>query len=101
MAIFEKDKASRRYYSRTIGVWPTSPGGVPIGSTVHYLDDGKRFIYDGQEWLSWSEEAEIIEALSDVEQAVSELLPYIQAINGHLQNGSGVTNKEAIELAIG
>lgn len=80
MAIFEKDRASRRYYSLSIDDNPTATGGVPTGSIVHFLDTGEMKIFDGKEWQSWSQEAEIVSALGDVEQAVHDLLPHIRVI---------------------
>lgn len=82
MAIFEKDRASRRYYLPSTdslsGIKSTAPGGIPTGSIATYTDKGAKFIYDGQSWTPWAGEED--EELVAVREAVEALLPHLRVI---------------------
>lgn len=74
MAVFEKDRASRRYYLRSTDSWGSikSPGGIPTGSVATYTDTGAKFIYDGSAWVPWAGEEE--ELLVEIRDALNVMV---------------------------
>ena len=76
MAIFEKDRGSRRYFSQSTDPFPTPEGGVPSGSMLVYTDTGERLIFDGDSrvWLPFVGEEDIISVLEDIRDGIGDLL---------------------------
>ena len=81
MAVFEKDRASRRYYSKSSDPFPEHEGGIPIGSMLTYTDTGDRFIFDeANEWLPFIGEEDLLGVLEEIRDIDSELLGHIKII---------------------
>ncbi|KKL10439.1 hypothetical protein LCGC14_2555800 [marine sediment metagenome] len=80
MAVFEKDRGSRRYYSTSGDALPQSPGGIPTGSILTYTDTGDRFIYDGTLWLPFEGVEDTNEVLEQIGDTLVDLLRHIEMI---------------------
>ncbi len=83
MAVFEREKSSRRFFSLSTDARPTSPGGIPGGSIVTHVDTGDRFIYDGNArvwhpFVGVEDSLEALEALRDSNAEIALLLEDIQ-----------------------
>ena len=78
MAIFEKDRGSRRFFSLSTDDFPTAPGGIPTGSFLTYTNTGDRFIYDGnnREWLPFVGVEDTINVLEEIRDTLGCLLAH-------------------------
>ena len=68
MAVFEKGKAIRRFFSLSTDALPTADGGIPSGSILVYTDNGDRFIYDAEtdSWVPFVGVEDTRDVLEDV-----------------------------------
>ncbi len=80
MAVFEREKSSRRFFSLSTDPRPTHPGGIPGGSIVTYTDTGERFIYDGNShvWLPFVGEEDLLFVLEDIRDGIGDLLAHMR-----------------------
>ncbi len=78
MAVFERERASRRFFSLSTDDFPKAPGGIPSGSILTYTDTGERFIYDGDSrvWLEFVGEEDILGVLEEIRDCVGDLLAH-------------------------
>lgn len=84
MAIFEKERASRRYYSLSTDAYPVVAGAnTPAGSMLTYTDTGAKFIYDGKLWQPFAGgegDTDVLAALDDMKEVLYQLLRHIEVI---------------------
>ncbi len=80
MAVFERERSSRRFFSLSSDPFPTAAGGIPGGSIVTYTDTGDRFIYDSGSgaWLPFVGEEDLLEVLEDIRDGISDLLAHFK-----------------------
>lgn len=79
-APFERDRASRWFYSLASDPEPESPGGIPIGSFWTHTDTGDVFIFAGKgsarQWCPFKADAtnellrDLILAIRDTQDAL-------------------------------
>jgi len=76
MAIFEKDRGSRRFFSLSTDDRPEAPGGIPGGSILVHTDTGGRFIYNGETraWLPFVGEEDVVGVLEDMTSVMADIL---------------------------
>jgi len=82
MAIFERAQGSRRYYKETKDPFPSAAGGVPTGSIVHDIENGDRFIYNGdaREWLPFIGEEDTLSVLEEIRDRLNNVEPELRII---------------------
>ena len=83
MAVFERERASRRFFSLSGDPRPTAPGGIPSGSVLQHTDTGDRFIYDGDEriwhpFVGVEDSISVLEEIRDSNSAIELLLEDIR-----------------------
>ena len=76
MAVFERDRASRRLWSLSTDPFLAPTGGMPSGSITTYTDTGERFIYDGDSrvWLPLIGEEDLLSVLMDIRDGIGDLI---------------------------
>ena len=85
MAVFEKGKGIRRFFSLSTDALPSVDGGIPSGSILVRTDTGDRFIYNGDtgEWIEFvgvEDTAQVLEEISSKLDALDELARHSSVI---------------------
>ena len=75
MAVFEKGKRVKRFFSLSTDARPTAEGGIPSGSILVHTDKGDRFIYNAEtgEWIPFIGVEDTRDVLEDILDKLSTL----------------------------
>ena len=80
MAVFERDRGSRRFYSLSSDIPPQSDGGIPAGSMWTHTDTGDRFIFNGGGsgekgvWLPFVGVEDVVDLQGDILECLQQIL---------------------------
>lgn len=79
MAVFERDRGSRRFYSLSRDALPESKGGIPTGSMLIHTDTGDRFIFTGGGggaegiWLPFVGVEDVVDLQADILECLQQI----------------------------